>query len=210
MEELIIRDVRLQGGKPLGRFVLEVDANTPIDWPISWASAQARRPELAGNVALKIMAHGFEQRIGDDPMDANVVWGMGGNVRSAPPPRPGTGIYSQGGAGIQFCREYIRLATLNKFTPLRGLLKGIDLMACGAAYITPGFAGTDGDGNLLCYRLAQITQSYVRASTATQLYFTLPTVDFGAWEGTVLSYGPSGAVVKVESGAAAPTGCPVH
>ena len=31
MEELIIRDVRLQGGKPLGRFVLEVDANTPID-----------------------------------------------------------------------------------------------------------------------------------------------------------------------------------
>ena len=210
MQELIIRDVRLQGGMPVGRYVLEVDENTPIEWPISWASAQAMRPGLAGDVALKIMAHGFEQKIGANPMDANVVWGLGGNVRSAPPPQPAMGIYSQGGAGIQFCRDNIRLATLSRFAPLCGLLKGIDLMACGAAYITPGFEGKDGDGNLLCYRLAQITQTYVRASTATQLYFTLPTVEFGAWEGTVLTYSPSGAVVKVESGGTAPTSCPIH
>jgi hypothetical protein len=72
-------------------------------------------------------------------------------------------------------------------------------------YITPGCDGKEGDGNLLCYRFAQITGTTVRASTATQQYLqhgkyvsSHDSLDFGPWEGTVLTYGPSGAVVKVE------------
>ena len=90
------------------------------------------------------------------------------------------------------------MATIGKFAPLQGKLKRIDILGCGAAYITPGREGHDGDGNLLCYRLAQITQAYVRASTATQEYSNDGPIDFGKWEGTVLTYGPSGEVVKVE------------
>jgi len=118
--------------------------------------------------------------------------------------------FSQGGSGVQFCKENITLGTVARFAPLRGLLKGIDLLACGAAYITPGFEGREGDGNLLCCRLAQTTQTFVRASTATQLYYGLPAIDFGEWEGTVLTYASSGAVVKVEHGDGVPASCPIR
>ena len=76
-------------------------------------------------------------------------------------------------------------------------VKKIEILGCGAAYITPGCEGRDGDGNVLCSRLATIAQTFVRASTATQEY-SLDGCDFGPWEGTVLTYGPTGAVVKVE------------
>jgi hypothetical protein len=201
MQDLIVRDVRLLGGKPAGREVLEVDDKTPIDWPIAWA--RQRADAYGGDACLKVLAHGFEQRL---PVVATKTY-RSGIVTQAP-------IFSQGGAGIQFCRENIRLDTLGRFALLRGKLKGIDLMGCGAAYITPGFEGTDGDGNLLCHRLAQVTGTYVRASTATQFYNTTgplwAPIDFGVWEGTVITYAPNGSVYKVESGASAPTSCTIR
>jgi hypothetical protein len=49
--------------------------------------------------------------------------------------------------------------------------------------------------------MAQILDTSVRASTAKQFY-TLGSagsgLDFGQWEGTVLTYGPRGDVVNVE------------
>ncbi len=199
IQDLIVRDVRLQGGRPTGSEVLEVDQYTPIDWPIAWTRQKA--DAYGGNVCLKILAHGFEQPL---PQAATKTY-RSGIVTQTP-------TFSQGGAGIQFCRENIRLDTLSRFASLRGKLKGIDLMGCGAAYITPGFEGTDGDGNLLCYRLAQITRTYVRASTATQFYNAgVPAwapIDFGAWEGTVITYNPDGGLYRMESGASTPTSCP--
>jgi hypothetical protein len=203
MQELIIRDVRLKGGKPKGTEVLEVDEDTPISWPILWTKTKSDFYD--GAVYLRIAAHGFEtlEKIVDP-----VEWAMRErNSRNADDCQM---IFSQGGSGIQFCKENITLSTLSKFSPLKGLLRGIDLLACGAAYITPGFEDKDGDGNLLCYRLAQITQTWVRASTATQLYYGLPQINFGEWEGTVLTYAPSGAVVKVEHGDGVPASCPVR
>jgi len=52
MQELIIRDVRLQGGKPRGTEVLEVDENTPLDWPVLWAKTKS--DAYGGNVYLRI------------------------------------------------------------------------------------------------------------------------------------------------------------
>jgi hypothetical protein len=169
----VIRDVRLAGEKPKGDKVLEVDQNTPLNWPVLWLSDISK--DNGGDVYLKIMAHGIETKT------------------------------SQGGYGIWFCKEGINLTTLEQLKPLFGKVKKIDLLACGAAYITPGCEGKEGDGNLLCYRLAQVTGAYVRASTATQLYtvsgdwaWSHDPLDFGPWEGTVLTYGPTGGVVKVE------------
>lgn len=105
-QDLIIRDVRLEGSRPVGLEVLEVDANTPIDWPISWTLQKAKFYNSTF-VRLRILAHGFE-----------------------PQTDPGTKIlghtfgdkYSQGGGGIQFCKEGINLTTINKFLPLNGWL----------------------------------------------------------------------------------------
>ena len=180
MQDLIIRDMRLEGARPSGTEVLEVDKNTPLDWPIRWLANKS--VEYGGDVRARIMAHGA----------GFYVASTAGSYGNRNPK------YSQGGAGIQFCKQGINLATLPRFAALKGRVPRIDILGCGAAYITPGHAGKDGDGNLLCYRLAQVTKSHVRASTATQRYRKRWAINFGRWEGTVLTYGPSGAVVKIE------------
>jgi hypothetical protein len=180
-QDLIVRDVRLQGPRPRGTEVLEVDADTPLAWPISWLCAKANAYSSA-YVRLILMAHGYETQTAQ----GRAIFGTTIGAK-----------YSQGGGGIQFCKEGISLDTVARFAPLRELLDWIDLKNCGTAYITPGFEGGKGDGNVLCSRLAQITQTPVRASTATQLY-DATTTDFGVWEGTVLTYGPNGNVIRVE------------
>jgi hypothetical protein len=165
MQDIIIRDVRLLGWKPAGKEVLEVNFDTPIEWPINWAADKA--DTYKGDV-----------RIRTEGSDAN---GMCTEKN----------IYSQGGAGIQFCKENITLSTISKFSKWKGKVKTIELLSCGAAYITPGKEGKDGDGNYFCYRFAQITGAAVRASTATQRYSygTKETgIQFGRWEGMVYTY----------------------
>jgi|SRR5262245_42449333 len=185
---VVIRDVRLKGFRPKGDSVLEVNFDTPIVWPITWAVEKAKEFGEENWMFLKIMAHGYRSS-----KDSN------------------------GGCGIQFCEEDIKLTNLHNWQTLcrkEGgrqfpYFRGIDLMACGAAYITPGKDGEDGDGNYFCYRMAQITQSYVRASTATQEYDPgsndEPHLDFGDWEGTVYTYNPKGEVVKIEQAPLADT-----
>ncbi|MGW7610497.1 peptidoglycan-binding domain-containing protein [Streptomyces sp. NPDC054766] len=102
-------------------------------------------------------------------------------------------------AFVQFCRENLSLANLPVLAVLRDkFAMGVDLYSCSAAFIAPG----NGDGNVFCSRMAQTLNTYVRASTATQVY-TLGSagsgLDFGRWEGTVLTYGPRGDVVNVEN-----------
>jgi hypothetical protein len=178
MPEMIIRDVRVEGPRPKGNLVLEVAGNTPLSWPLLWVASEAGNE---GNSLLKIIAHGL----------GIYVASLAGNYGARVP------VVSQGGSGLKFCREGITLATLPQFSAWRGKLRQIEILGCGAAYITPGYEGKEGDGNLLCSRLAQITQANVRASTATQMY-NLATMDMGSWEGTVLTYGPLGDVIRVE------------
>ena len=64
MHELIIRDVRLDGSKPDGDEVLEVDKDTPISWPILWT--KTRWGKYHADVYLRSMAHGLEWAITDD------------------------------------------------------------------------------------------------------------------------------------------------
>lgn len=101
-------------------------------------------------------------------------------------------------AFVQFCRENLSTANLPLLAVLRDkLTAGVDLFTCSVAFIGPGIS----DGNAFCSRMAQILNTSVRASTAKQFY-TLGSagsgLDFGRWEGTVLTYGPRGDVINVE------------
>jgi hypothetical protein len=179
---LTVWDKRLEGYPPLGDTVRSVDENTSITDFVAMAVRVADK--FKNQVYLRICCHGRD---------------ISGN-----------GSY-QGGNGLLFCAGDLGCERLTYLTPLKGkLCGGVDLQACGAAYITPGCAGGSGDGNFFCFRMAQILATNVRASTATQKYsragyklFGPPALDFGAWEGTVLTYGPKGNVIKVEHGAGA-------
>jgi hypothetical protein len=181
---LIIRDVRLHGVKPKGNEVLEVDENTPLKWPVAWALDRAKHYH-SSYVWLKILAHGY----GTPTLP--LATGYSSTYASS-------STVTQGGSGLQFCKEGVSLATIGAFGPLAEWLDWIDICSCGTAFITGGNEGRHGDGNVLCSRLAQITQAPVRASTATQTYDPT-TMDFGAWEGVVLTYGPKGNVIDVET-----------
>src|SRR5437867_5023618 len=153
---LIIRDVRLEGSRPPGNEVLEVDEDTPINWPINWILQKAKSYN-SQYVWLKILAHGFET--------PGLPLATGWSTR-----RESTQGSSQGGYGLQFCKEGLNLHTIGLFKGLFEWLDWTDIYSCGTAYITRGHEGRYGDGNILCSRLAQILGSPVRASTATQYY----------------------------------------
>jgi hypothetical protein len=101
-----------------------------------------------------------------------------------------------GGFGIQLGKEGLTLATVDRFSALKGLVKSIILYSCAVAETAPGRRMTDGDGGLLIARLAARTQAYVVASSALQYYYAgtsgISPIDFGTWEGDVYLFGPSG------------------
>jgi hypothetical protein len=185
MQDLIIRDVRLLGPRPAGNEVLEVDEWTPITWPIAWVLA--RSANYGGDVRVRIMGHGA----GPVLYVSQVPDVMAGKNEEA--------VVSPGGSGMSFCAECLSLKTVDEFSRWRGKVKNIDLIGCGVAYITPGYEGKIGDGNFLCMKLAQATQAYVKAATFAQPYDFKNMSFLRGWVGTVLTYAPSGAVVKVEN-----------
>lgn len=109
-------------------------------------------------------------------------------------------IMAHGAPGlVQFCRENIAAANLPLLSTLRDkFAAGVDLFSCSVAFIEAG----NGDGNVFCSQMAQTLNTSVRASTATQFYNLGSAgagLDFGRWEGTVLTYGPRGDVIHVEN-----------
>ena len=111
------------------------------------------------------------------------------------------------GYGLQLCREYLLLRTVENLRPLDGYISyGIDIYACGAAHTASWQVGRHGDGWLLCSRVASITRSVVRAAVLTQYYryfngvaglFRQP-IDFGRREGSVLTFDALGNQVASE------------
>jgi hypothetical protein len=110
-------------------------------------------------------------------------------------------VGTEGGYGLQLWQG-LHLYNVASLQCFRGKLDGIGIIGCGAAHIARGCEGKVGDGNLLCMRIAQWTQTRVRASTASQDVFVgtgaHPFSSTMPWKGTVLTYGPSGGVIAVE------------
>lgn len=87
---------------------------------------------------------------------------------------------------------------------LENLVKSIWITACSVALIKE--AGTLKDGNYFCYRLAQESGAFVKASTAIQkaemnipIYDDLPFGTIDDWEGTVLTWNPKGQLIYSET-----------
>src|SRR5579872_1772722 len=171
MKNLLVHDLRWRGRTPPGNYAaFDVDETTPLDYFVTRSLHEAAAYQ--GDVVLIVFAHGLARS------------GLGG------------------GFGITFCREGLRLSTIGRLAPLAGHIHGgIVLFSCEAAHIAPGRQGMNGDGNMLCSRLAQITRTSVTASTATQYASLFPGTRYqkgvispNAWEGAVLTYGPSGEI----------------
>jgi hypothetical protein len=171
---VILHDTRLKGTVSPGRAdrVFTVDETTSTDYIIS--SLRGAADQLDGIDELSIMCHGYCNQ-------AETVCGY----------------------GIQLGKDDLNLGNVQQWSALYRLIGKIGVFACGAADTEPGNEGTDWDGRQLCSLLASYTNAWVIASTKVQSFTTSMSVwywdwdeiDFGAWEGEVLLFGPSGAVV---------------
>jgi len=91
----------------------------------------------------------------------------------------------------------ITRSDVEKFGKLYGLVARIWIVACKVARIDD--AGSITDGNYFCYRLAQESGAYVRASSATQIAYPnllvanfIPYGHIDEWEGDVFTWNPKG------------------
>jgi hypothetical protein len=172
MRDLVVHDKRLSGNTPTGDFeTMEVDKLTPLHQMVVWAVNTANC--FGGISRLKILAHGFETTEG-------VL-----------------------GYGLCLCDEGLSNATVHMMAPLKGLVNVIQLYSCGVANSSSDNMGTEskGDGFTFCRQLAVTTGAWVKASTATQLYWKRLNpwhwmeIDFGDWEGDVYWFSPDGVSV---------------
>jgi hypothetical protein len=173
---LILWDDRVRGSRPRrGDRTYQVNNGTHLIWILRTISERAQL-HTSQTFNLHIIAHGFE--------------------------RPDSSGSLAGGWGINICREGINIHTVERFSRWNGLIDNILIFSCAIANTAPNATPEgEGDGNFLCYRLAQITGAYVFASTANQIYLHNNTdgrgIDVGNWEGVVFGYAPNGSSVKV-------------
>src|SRR5262245_9384023 len=123
-------------------------------------------------------------------------------ARHAPGGRLSTLIFnSHGEPGRIKIGAHITRADVAKFNVLKSesLVDRIWVVACRVALIDGG--GSDTDGNYFCYRLAQESGAFVRASTDYQKIMDIPFYDdvpygyIDEWEGDVYVWDITGKVV---------------
>ena len=108
-----------------------------------------------------------------------------------------------GGYGVLLCKEELTNNTVHMLRPLRGKVDKIVLLACSAAHTAKGNTRLDGDGDLFCHRLANLTRTWVKASTFRQEYVIWSWAkswgtDFGNWEGDAWWFSPDGRKLKAD------------
>ncbi len=185
MRDVIVHDRRLSGTPNWGNCVRrQVNESTRIGPFITDLINISNQSQ--GINRLKIMCHGWADQIG--------------NL----------------GFGLQFCAEGITPATVGLFRQLHPAgqppkVRFIEVYACGAAarteadrepsrMILGGFRTPGANGEQLMRNLAINSGAFVKASTHTQYYNInlLGQIDFGAWEGRVTTWNPTGEPIFVE------------
>lgn len=175
---VVFHDKRLGGSPPQRRSItnLSLDASISLfgTFPIIRALAQ-----LDGRQAMYVLCHGYagvstsQQVCGD-----------------------------MGGMGLQLGREGVLHSNVSRWQELYGSLSSIVVYSCGAADTQRGVRGTTADGQYLMGALALYTNATVYAADRIQWYKTAGgaangTIDFGAWEGTLWKFEPSGRASPV-------------
>ena len=150
-----------------------VPASASVDWIVSFCSILATGAGEGGVKCLVINCHGDYDK---------------GTKKSGKEK-----LIETGGFGL-LLGQGITLSNANLFSQLRGKVKCIVLVACGAAYVTK--KGMHGDGELLCSEIAKASGAYVVAPKTLQIetYIKLPKNHIDNFEGEILRFNPSGAL----------------
>jgi hypothetical protein len=151
----------------------QVPASASADWIASFCSILATGTDEGGVKCLVMNCHGNYDK---------------GTKKSGQPKLIETGGFGLGlGQGITLSNAHV-------FSQLRGQVKCIVIVACGAAYVT--HKGKLGDGELLCSEIAKAAGAYVVAPKTLQIetYIKLPKNHIDNFEGEVLRFNPSGGL----------------
>ena len=150
-----------------------VPASASADWIVAFTSILASGSSEGGVKCLVINCHGDYGK---------------GTKKSGK-----SKLIETGGFGL-LLGEGFTLSNANLFSQLRGKVKCIILVVCGAAYVT--IKGTHGDGELLCSEIAKASGAYVVAPKTLQIetYIKLPKNHIDNFEGEIVRFNPSGSL----------------
>jgi hypothetical protein len=178
---MLVHDLRLAGKTPdnLAENNYEVDGAVAIKHMIDWIHTYAQSQGGLDN--LYIMCHGYE-----------ADWNLGDQTCTN---------FQVGGFGLALCAEGLDLSNASLTAALKGDIKTITIFACATADVGAGNDSTAADGKRFCGEIALWTGATVIAATQTQFYSMDKTfwdwitgndgkIDFGNWEGPVLSFSP--------------------
>lgn len=171
---LALRDRRLGGGVPARArlHIVNTDATTPLSGAFSQINAAAR---VGGKIhSMFVLCHGY----------------AGSNQRARV-------SMDAGGMGLQLGREAVVHGNVNLWSAIKDKVQNIVVYSCGAADTQPGNEFTTADGRYLMGAMAIHTNANVFAADRIQWYSTHNGLangrfDFGAWEGQLFFFPPSG------------------
>lgn len=176
MERFVaLRDRRLRGLVPVTPQVatFHVDGSVPLNVAFTAIKSTANGKKLS---ALFVLCHGY----------------AGENTRA--------GVCADaGGMGLQLGRENVLHRNVVLWSALKNVFSNIIVYSCGAGDTQAGNVGTFADGRYLMGALAIHTNATVYAANRIQWYSIKNgdgSYDFGAWEGTLYRFDPSGSAAQ--------------
>ena len=177
MATVILHDQRLDGEVEPGLgTVVTVNGRTPL----TQAFADVKAATVSSPTELVIACHGFMTHSYDNA----------------------TNIDLRGGQGLQLCRETLQVSNVHLVSALKDIFSRVWLMACGPA-------GTlVHSSRPFCREFALHVNAPVIASDTAQIYHpgehdnanqvSRRVLRFGAWEGNVFTFLPTGDVVPFQ------------
>ncbi len=171
---LALHDRRLLGGVPARARLYIVNTNESIPLARAFHEIQAT-VRAAGKIhTMFILCHGY----------------AGENTRAGV-------CMDAGGMGLELGREDVMHDNVHHWASIKGRAENIVVYSCAAGNTERGNEGTDADGRYLMGALAIHTNANVFAADRIQWYNTWQNksdgaFDWGAWEGRLWYFPPSG------------------
>lgn len=170
-----LRDRRLEGGVPARANLSIFNTSEHISLSGAFSAINGAARAAGGKLhSMFILCHGF----------------AGSNTRAAM-------SMDAGGMGLQLGRENVLHRNVAIWSAISGKVENIVVYSCAAGDTQPGNEGSTADGRYLMGALAIHTNANVFAADRIQWYSTHNgqsngRYDFGAWEGTLFKFPPSG------------------
>lgn len=176
---LALRDRRLSGGVPArgNLYIVNTDGSTPLGNAFAQINSASK---ASGKIhTMFIFCHGY----------------AGQNAR-------GGVSMDAGGEGLQLGREDVLHDNVHRWISIANKVSNIVIYSCAAGNTERGNEGTTADGRYLMGAIAIYANADVYAADRIQWYSTYKGLsngrfEFGAWEGQLLHFPPSGAPPSV-------------